>query len=264
MLPSPDSTMVSETFRIVLDLPMEVLVGLSLIVLLAYTVLGIIGFGSSIVAMPLLVNVIPFQLAISMIAILDMLSSALIGVKDRSSIAHAELRLVVPFMLIGIALGATLLVNAPAKWLMLGLGIFVLGYVMYSALIRIGAEPIGRLWVAPLSVSGGVFSALFGTGGPLYAIYLARRLKDKSILRATMGAVISVSSFARIVAFGIAGLYSQADVFIGAACLVPFSILGLWCGSRLHSLLPAQRIIQGLWLLLAISGTNLIIRSLRL
>lgn len=256
--------MISETFRIVLDLPVEVLVGVSMIVLLAYTVLGIIGFGSSVVAMPLLVTFIPFPLAISMIAMLDMLSSSLIGVKDRSAVAHAEMRLIVPFMLIGIALGATLLVNAPAKWLMLGLGVFVLGHVAYSILIRVGAEPIGRFWVAPLGVSGGVFSALFGTGGPLYAIYLARRLKNKSILRATMSAVIVVSSVARMVAFGIAGLYSQVDVLIGTACLVPFSIVGLWCGSRLHSVLPAQRIIQGLWVLLAISGTNLIVRSLKL
>ncbi len=258
------STVAAKAFHDVLSFPVAMLVSLPLIVLLAYTILGITGFGSSIVAMPLMVNFVPIQFAVPMIVLLDMFASSLIGVKNHGSIARAEVGLVVPFLFVGIALGATVLVNAPTKWLMLGLGVFVLCYVAHSILIRVGAKPIGRIWAAPLGTLGGVFSALFGTGGPVYAIYLTRRLEDKSVLRATMGTVVSVSSIARVAAFAIAGLYSQSGVFMVAAGLIPFMLVGLWCGNRLHYKLSARRVAQGLWALLVVSSVSLIVRSLML
>ncbi len=233
-----------------------------LIVLLAYTILGTTGFGSSITAMPLLAQLLPLRFAVPMLLLLDFTASLIIGTRNRAAIARPELRLLVPFMFLGIALGATFLVHAPAKWLMFGLGSFVLCYAAYSMLARAGARLIGRAWAAPLGTLGGVFSALFGTGGPIFAIYLARRLPDKSALRATIATVTTLSAVTRFGVFALAGLYAQRGMFAAAIGLFPFMLTGLWLGNRLHHRLAARRVMQAIWLILIIGGASLLARSL--
>lgn len=235
-----------------------------LIVLLAYIILGTTGFGSSITAMPLLAHLLPLRFAVPMLLLLDFSASLIIGMRNRAAIARPELRMLVPFMLLGITLGATLLIHAPEKWLMLALGLFVLCYAAYGMLARGGARPIGRSWAAPLGTLGGIFSALFGTGGPIFAIYLARRLPDKSALRATIATVTTLSAVSRFGVFALAGLYAQRGMLPAAIGLYPFMLTGLWLGNRLHHRLAAKRVMQAIWLILIIGGTSLLARSLSL
>ena len=233
-----------------------------LIVLLAYTILGTTGFGASITAMPLLAHLLPLRFAVPMLLLLDLAASLIIGTRNRAAIARPELKLLVPFMFLGIALGATVLINAPARWLMLALGLFVLCYAAYSMLTGVRAGPIGLGWAVPLGTLGGVFSALFGTGGPIYAIYLARRLPDKSALRATIATVITLSAISRLGVFAVAGLYAQPNILTLAAGLFPFALAGLWLGNRLHHRLAAKKVKQVLWLILIAGGMSLLARSL--
>jgi uncharacterized membrane protein YfcA len=233
-----------------------------LIVLLAYTILGITGFGASIFALPLLAHLLPLRFAVPMLLLLDFSASLIIGTRNRAAIARPELRMIVPFMFLGIALGATVLARAPAQWLMSTLGVFVLCYAAYGMLAKAEGAPIGRAWAVPLGTIGGVFSALFGTGGAIYAIYLARRLRDKSELRATIATVISLSAVSRLGVFAIAGLFSQPHMLLAVAGLFPFMLVGLWLGNRLHLRLAAKRVMQGMWLILILGGVSLLARSL--
>jgi uncharacterized membrane protein YfcA len=111
-------------------------------------------------------------------------------------------------------------------------------------------------------MAGGVFTALFGTGGPIYTIYLARRLDDKAVLRATISSLIFVTGFSRLVLFSSAGLYKQPSLLLLAAILLPCALLGLYAGSHLHSRLPAQRVVQAIWVILIAGGISLVLRNL--
>jgi uncharacterized membrane protein YfcA len=114
----------------------------------------------------------------------------------------------------------------------------------------------------PLGTVGGVFSALFGTGGPIYTIYLARRISDKSQLRATVSTLILVSAAARLAALLVAGVYAKRELLVLTALLLPCMLLGLYVGNRLHDRLPTQRVVQIIWSLLLVSSVSLIWRSL--
>ena len=61
-----------------------------LIVLLAYTILGITGFGASITAMPLLAHLLPLRFAVPMLLLLDLSASLIIGTRNRADIARQE------------------------------------------------------------------------------------------------------------------------------------------------------------------------------
>ena len=137
-------------------------------------------------------------------------------------------------MLIGIALGATLLLNLPREPALLALGVFATTYGTY---VLIGARRLARApaWLAwPVGVIGGVFSALFGTGGPIYMVFLSARIDDKSALRATSAIVVAVSVWIRVALFIATGLLLNTALLTLVVLLLPVMALGLWLGNRLH------------------------------
>jgi uncharacterized membrane protein YfcA len=241
---------------------LETVVLVGLIVILAYTVFGLTGFGSSITAMPLLVQVIPLKSAVPLMLVFDLSAGLLLGLKNRRVVDRKELLRLVPFMLAGMALGVVALVKAPERLLLLTLGTFILAYSAWSLLLRREVQPIGSGWSVPLGIAGGVFTALFGTGGPIYTIYLTRRLPDKLVLRATISSLIFISGLSRLALFTGAGMYHQQSLLLLAALLLPCSWAGLYLGNHLHGKLPAARVVQVIWAILIAGGVSLIVRNL--
>ncbi len=232
------------------------------VIVLAYVVYGLTGFGSSITALPLLAFLVPLRTAVPLMLIFDLCVGVLMGMNNRKVIDRGEVRRIVPYMAIGMLGGVTLLVKAPERALLLLLGCFVLGYSAWSLLRRGTAAPLAARWAAPFGVFGGVFSALFGTGGPIYTIYLARRLADKSVLRATVSGLVFISALARLALFTGVGLYAQPHILPLAAVLLPAALLGLYAGNRLHLRLAPARVVQLVWAILIAGGAGLIWRAL--
>jgi uncharacterized membrane protein YfcA len=235
---------------------------LALIVMFAYTVFGLTGFGSSITAMPLLVQVVPLKMAVPLMLVYDLSSGLLLGLKNLKVIERREVLRLIPFMLAGMGLGVFALVRAPERVLLLVLGLFILAYAAWSLLLRRAPEPVGARWALPFGVVGGMFTAMFGTGGPFYTIYLTRRQLDKLVLRATISGVIFISGLARLALFSSAGLYHNRALLLLAATLFPFAMGGLYLGSHLHSRLPTARVVQVIWGVLIVGGVSLVLRNI--
>lgn len=240
----------------------DTIAGAALIITLAYTVFGMTGFGSSITAVPLLAQLLPLRMTVPMMLVFDLCTGVLLGVRNRRAVAHRELLRLVPFMVVGMVLGVTLLVKAPERILLFVLGTFVLAYSGWTLLFRPSMKPIGTGWSAPLGTAGGVLTALFGTGGPVYVVYLARRIDDKAALRATNGTLIVVSGVARLGMFATAGLYAQQGLLRLTLWLLPCALLGLVAGSRLHRHLSGHRVTQLVWAILIVGGAGLVWRGI--
>lgn len=241
----------------------EVLVLAPLIVLLAYLIFGISGFGSTLIAVPLLAHVLPLTFVIPVVVVLDCVGAISMGLKLREDVWKRELLPMLPFLLVGLLMGAFVLLNLPTRWLLAGLGVLVVIFGGYYLLQR---KPVLRLprWAgAPIGLIAGTTSAAFGVGGPLYVFYFTARGATPEQVRATVPAVFSFTAVARIAIFAGAGLYN-VNVAITVALLLPVMVLGLWCGQRLHGRLTrdqALRIIGGLLLL---GGASLLIRAFAL
>ena len=235
---------------------------LALIIVFGYTVFGLTGFGSSVTAMPLLVLLIPLRMAVPLMLVFDLVSGLLLGLKNRRFIDRREALRLIPFMMAGMAIGVLALVRAPERLLLVVLGLFILCYSAWSLLVRAKPQPLAPVWAGPFGVVGGMFTALFGTGGPFYTIFLTRRLHDKLTLRATISGVLLFSAVARLVLFTGAGLYRQATLPVLAAVLLPFALGGLYLGNRLHQWMPAERVRQAVWVVLIAGGASLVLRNL--
>lgn len=235
--------------------------GMAGAVLAAYTVFGLTGFGSAVVAVPVLVHFVPLTFAVPLVLLLDLVSTLAVGALNWRQVERGELLRLVPFMLVGIAAGVTLLVNVEQRWLLLALGVFVLANALWNLMRPLQAGRVNALWSFPAGVAGGIFSALFGTGGPIYTTYLARRVEGTAF-RATISSIILMSGLIRLVTFGSTGLLQQDGLLRNWLWLLPVCALGVFAGSRLHAVLPALRVRQAMFALLAASGVSVILRAL--
>jgi uncharacterized membrane protein YfcA len=244
------------------DVPYDVLLAAALIMLLGYTIFGATGFGSSIISVPGLAHLFPLTMAVPIVTTVDAFAATSAAVRLRRLVAWREVGRLMPPMLIGIALGATLLLKLPRDPALLALGIFAAGYGIY---VLAGPRRLARApgWVAwPIGVFGGVLSALFGTGGPIYIVYLAARVEDKSALRATSVIVVTVSVWIRVALFIGTGLLRDAKILALVAAMLPVMVLGLWVGNRLHHALSHAGVLRIIAGLLVANGIALIYRAL--
>jgi uncharacterized protein len=227
----------------------------------AYTVFGATGFGAGVIAVPLLAHVLPLSFIVPLMCIMDFGASAWTGLRNFKEVEKRELGWLLPFMLAGMALGMFFLIAAPAQWLLGALGVFIICYGGYNLFIKLG----GLTWSAaarvPFGVVGGVFSATFGIGGPIYAIFLSGRIFDKGVLRATIATVIIVSVALRFGGFWVTGLFMQPRLLMLAALCVPAVMLGLFIGGKLHDRLPRERLLQLISVMLLINGVSLLVRA---
>jgi uncharacterized protein len=244
-----------------MPLPPDTLVLAALVVAGAFVIFGITGFGSTIIAVPLLAHLLPLKFVIPMFVLLDFAAALRTGFKFHSTIAVRELAWLVPCMLAGSAAGVFLLVNLPGDLILVALGVFVLGYGLYAASGREPTFKLGRVWALPVGGIGGVISALFGAAGPLYVIYLGARGLDPAQVRATMSVIFIITTGTRIILFALAGLFAQDGVLLSAAVFAVPMFAGLWIGHHMHITLSRRRLMQVIGALLILSGGSLVVRA---
>ncbi len=246
----------------VLDYSTTVLIVAPLVIGFAYFIFGIGGFGSAIIAVPLLANWLPLTFLVPLFVVLDFAASFTVGRRAAAHLDKGEVKWLAPCMLAGIVLGVTLLVSLPPAPLLITLGIFAaLVGVQNLASPRFKGS-ISRYWSIPAGIIGGALGALFGTGGPVYVIYLSKRLADKSRIRATVSAMITLSTIIRIISYLIGGLLLSAKLLLTALLLLPIAFLGIALGTRFHLGLSDVQTRRIIGLLLLLSGTSLLYRNL--
>jgi uncharacterized protein len=236
----------------------EILATGAAIILIAYFIRGISGFGSGLIAVPLLAHFLPLKFVVPFVLVLDFTASAAMSGRTRKHARWDEIRPLLPFSILGVVLGVVLLVQLPKEPLLTGLGIFVLVFGLRNLLNIHGEKPISRWWAAPAGLTGGMVGALFGTGGPPYVIYFSHRLRDKAEIRATFSGLFLLDGGLRIVTFLIAGLLLQPDILLALAGALPLMVLGLYLGNKAHVGLTNQQMLRLIGALLVGSGTSLI------
>jgi uncharacterized membrane protein YfcA len=234
----------------------------ALVIAGAYLVFGLTGFGSTVIALPLLAQLLPLKLAVVLMMLLDFSAFLGFGLRVRRGIRFDEVGWLLPTALVGMALGLTLLIGVAESWLLGLLGAFVLSYAAYGLLRRGPPWRLPRWSALPIGLAGGAFSAMFGTGGVLFAIYNAGRIEDKAELRASNAAMIAFSSVVRLVLFGAVGLLAQDGLWTLLALMLPALALGILLGHRLHTRVPAGAVVRAVHAVLLLAGVSLLLRVL--
>ena len=239
----------------------QILIFAPLIVFAAYVVFGISGFGSTLIAVPLMAHFFPLQFVIPVIVLVDCAASLHQGFRLREGVNKRDMMPLLPFLLVGMGVGAAILVHAPAGALMVLLGVFVTGYGLTFSFRHESVFRVARWTAAPIGLFAGAMSSLFGMAGPLYVMYLAGRGSTPDQIRATMPVIFIFTTIGRIALFAAIGLVTE-DVLLAAALLAPVMALGLWLGNRWHTKITRAQAVRAIGAVLTLSGASLLLRNL--
>ena len=228
------------------------------ILLVAYLVRGITGFGSGLLAVPLLAHILPLQFVVPLVLVLDFSASLTLSRHARKYVRWDEIIPLLPSTIVGILLGVALLVSLPREPLLTALGLFVMFFGVRYVFDIQGSKAISRLWAVPTGLAGGLISALFGTGGPPYVIYLSHRMRDKAQLRASFSGLFLFDGALRIAGFIYAGLFIQEKLLTAIALGIPVMAGGLYLGHKIHLGIGNRQMLMLIGLLLVTSGLSLL------
>jgi len=232
------------------------------IAFLGAIVYGMTGFGAGLVSIPLATHFVSLPFALSVFALVDLVTALRIGLQKPKDAVKAEIVRMVPFILAGTVIGVTVLVNLPRAGAMLALGLFVALYAVYALLSRPGATMVSKRWAHLAGFAGGITSTLFGAGGPPYAIYLSHRPLSKEQFRATITLTTVFSIGMRVAAFAITGLLFKSEVWVTAAVALLGVMAGLGVASWAFQRVTREHLLRMVALLLLANGLSLIARGL--
>ena len=232
------------------------------VIFIGYFMFGVSGFGASLITVPLLSHVAAPAELLPMLVVLDISAALILGARFRADMARDEIIRLIPFTVLGAALGVTLLVNLPRDAAMMAIGVFTLFYAGYQLYDPVNVRPVATVWAAPAGFVGGMMGTLFGAGSPPYVMYLTRRVADKSTLRSTIAAMAVLAIGARLLAFTGAGLMFNGELWLVCLYLAPCAGLGLYCGHRMHLRISRLQMLRAIFVMLLVSGGTLLYRAL--
>ncbi|MBD3670033.1 MAG: sulfite exporter TauE/SafE family protein [Gammaproteobacteria bacterium] len=226
------------------------------ILLGAYYIRGIAGYGSGLIAIPTLALFMPLEFVVPYVGALDYLAALGHGLHHRRSVQWKEIALIIPLSALGMLFAMFLFIQADREALKIWLGGFVILYALYS-LLPLPQFKGSRIWALPFTTTGGVVDTLFGTGGPFYVIYLRLRQLDPTSFVATIAMAFMIATGIRLGGYAVAGFYELKTVLLVIASL-PLVMLGMHLGMRTHSRLSARQFSAIIAVLLLTAGASLI------
>ena len=232
------------------------------IAFLGAIVVGLTGFGSALITIPLATYVVPLPFALGLYALVDLASAAAIGFENPKNAVREEWKRLVPMILAGTVVGVTLLVNLPRNAALFLLGAFIVSYAAYALLSKPGHRVVSRNWAWLAGLGGGITSSVFGAGGPPYVIYLSHRGLSKEAFRATLGFTTLTSISLRVAAFLITGILLDLHVWGTAALAVPAALVGVYVARKAYFAVSREVLMRAVAVVLLVSGSSLVIRAM--
>ena len=121
------------------------------VVLSGYTVLGLTGFGSALVIVPLLAMNWPLSEVVALTLLMDVPASAFHSWLNSSQVQWRELRRLLPGLVIGTAAGLWLTPHVQSRWPLLLLGLYVVVVGLSTLRAKTAHKrPHGPLWAGPV------------------------------------------------------------------------------------------------------------------
>jgi len=234
------------------------------VVLLGYSVLGLTGFGSALVIVPLLAWQWPLPEVVALTLLMDVPASAFHSGLNWRQVQWRELGRLVPGLVVGTLAGLWLLPHLHARWPLLLLGLYVAGVGVNA--LRPAAQRTGLpapIWAYPVGTAIGLVEMLFGTAGPLVVAWLSRRVADVQHMRASTPMIITVAASTVLAGMGWEGRLSNDLLWQRWLVLIGVALIGVWLGHRVAHRVPLARLRQIICALLVVSGLMLALRALR-
>ena len=229
---------------------------------LGYGVRGVAGFGSGVVATPLLTFVLPLSVTAPLITLIGFVVSIRQAVRDWHLIEWRRVTIFIPGSLAGVALGLYVFKTLDQVLLARALGAYILLYAFYSLvgerIFRRTLTPPPWL-IHPVAALGALVATIFGgLAGPIYVTYFDALKLSKSVFRVTVSTTLLALNLIRSIGYIATGVFRIDDFVLVAAAFLPVAV-GTVIGDRLHDRLDPRAFRRAIGVLLVASGLGLML-----
>ncbi len=236
----------------------------ALVLLGAFAVRGVAGFGAVLVAVPLLAFVLPVTTAVSLASALALVASLQQVSRDWRLIAWRQFAIIFLYTMAGIGLGFYFIKEFDEHTLQRSLGAFLILYAVYTIWAGRRSLVLPTRWHGALAagagIAGGFCGALFGAGvGPIYVIYFNVLNLEREVFRVTMSTIMLLGGATRIVGYAGFGFYERSTIIL-LAIGAPLVLLGSWLGDRLVLRLDPRMFGSIVAVLVLLSGVALLVK----
>lgn len=241
-------------------LSMSVTLALPIIFFAAGFIQGVTGFGSALLAIPLLTLFIDIRVAIPLTMLGSLIITIYLFIQLKSHVSRAR---VLPLCFSappGIIIGVTLLKSIPSQQISIAMGGLITTYCLYSLFAQPTPRDLHRGWSYAAGFATGLIGAAFSAGGPPAIIYTTLSNWSKDEIKATLTSFFLFNSCLIITAYAITGLITSQviNLFLLSA---PFVLLGTMLGSFYYNRLPRDGYLNIVFLLLGLMGVLMIIMA---
>lgn len=221
---------------------------------------GFAGFGSTLVALPILGLVLPARTAVPAACLMALCLNAALVARLHGNIRRGWLALLVASSLPGAALGVMLLGAAPDLVLKGLLG----AATLYAAarLLRAGAPEAapGGGWAAAAGVLAGFMGVSIGVNGPPIVAWMARQPWDARTVKATLTSYFLLAGLVIVGTQAAGGMFNAKTLHVFALSL-PALAAGIWAGSASSGRLGETVFRRAFLGFLGVMGTVLLVRA---
>jgi hypothetical protein len=220
---------------------------------------GLTGFGTGMTALVFWLHAMPAPVAAPLVVVCSVIAQ----LQSLRTIWRAiDMRRLAPFVaggLVGIPLGAWLLLRVPVGASKLGLGILL---IVYCAIMLLGRfRPTinwgGRSADGAVGLGGGVLGGLAGLSGPLPSVWASLRGWGRDERRAVFQGFNLAILGVTLAVHAAAGLVTQ-DVLRALLLALPATLFGAFVGQRVYRRLDDHRFDRLILVVLLIAGCLLV------
>ena len=239
----------------------EILI-LAPIILFAFTIQAMTGFGSVVIALTIAALLFPIPRLLPILVALNLPLCIYIVARHWRLVDWKALLAVFPVMTVGLGIGVYLTPMLDGPLLRKVFGALVVLFAAREVFLLIRARPtvplngvVFQAWM----LTSGVVHGLYASGGPPLVYALSRRVKDKGVFRVSLMFVWLVFN---VVLFGIyvyQGRWS-GELALETSILLVTIPIGLWAGELLHHRVPDRAFRLTVQATLIVAGAALFLK----
>ncbi len=230
-----------------------ILVYVCTVAFLAGLIQGFSGFGSVLLALPLLALFLDMRTVVPLVSLFGLFLTAVLFIQLRTSIRWDTVRVLVAGSLPGVPAGVFLLKVVQAFVIEGFAGTILIVFSLARLFLKSSRELTGKRWGVFFGFLGGCLGGAIGASGPPVIVYTALQPWDKDAIKSTLQAFFLFSGLLVVVLQALTGLVT-APVLRFFAAGFPFLMAGTFTGSFFYGSVRTEGYQRILFVLLVLLG----------
>lgn len=239
------------------------------VIFCTFTVEGISGFGSTVMALPFLSLLIGVENAVPLLSSLSIILSLFIISRSWRQLNLKEYGFIVLHVGLGVPVGLALMDHLPKVYLM-GLLVAFMFFAGIRGLVSLAknteVKPVsGKKTLLDRAVlfAGGIIQGAFSSGGPLVIIYASKALTEKSAFRATLTTLWLTTNTIMVAKWTLVNKVWTPELLKSLFAALPFIAGGMLLGNFLHNRVNQYTFKVLVYVVLLVAGCMLTFNLLK-